>query len=199
MEPGGDERGVSLDPASLRRNPIGSSLSRRDAVFSVRSVNLLDAVQVDPDDLPPVPLACPVGQLGAFATLVPLTGPMDSFSLSGSAADPICYTHPDGSWTDVDGVVVLRGQVRRHVQLPDKGWTRGLILKDAFEGDWRLHVIEFCNLKPRCSTGPSAWMVERLYAAAQATVLPALFVFVGAWLVELGIRIGSENLLAGGA
>jgi lysophospholipase L1-like esterase len=165
-----------------------------DASFSVRRVQLLETVLFDPRTLP-IDLKCRTDLVPSFGTLLPLIDAGDSFPLNASSHARVCYTLPDGTWTDDERDVVIRteGEVRIQPQLPEHGYRQFLIYKDSADHTWQLEIVEFCNQKPRCPTDPGTWMVERTLVAAEATVLPAILVFMGAWLVGLAARVALKR------
>jgi lysophospholipase L1-like esterase len=174
---------AGLRPPNPEPNP--------DAPFVLRQVGGVETVLKNARDLPTT-MACPA-ETSAFATLLPLLDAESAFSLDASPQDPICYTLPDGSWTDAEAGVVTRSDrgVRVQPQLPDEGWTQTFVYKDATEGNWQVRIVEFCNKKPNCPTEVSEWIKDQLLAAAQSSVLPALLIFFGGWLFGLGLSATS--------
>jgi hypothetical protein len=163
-----------------------------NANFAVRRLGG-EAILVDRgslDDLQDPQASCPVEEVSAFATLLPLLDEFDSFTINASPTSPICFTLPDGSWTDAEEGVVTRaeGSDTIHPRLPDEGRIQRFVYEDAADGTWRLQVVEFCSLKPTCPYDVNAWISDQLLSAARRSVLPGLFMFFGAWMMTYGLR-----------
>ena len=159
----------------------------------------VETVLADRRDLPTT-LDCPVDELSAFATLLPLINDDDPFSLHASDQDPICYTETDGTWTtwrptdpadDVvsvsDGTVSIQPRLPDVVRFPDVD-QRFVYREAGADGRWQLQIVEFCVLKEGCDYDPVPWMKDQIRASTRAMVIPAVLVFFGGWLFGVGLR-----------
>jgi hypothetical protein len=163
-----------------------------DARFAVRRLGG-ESILVDRgslDDLQDPQASCPGEEVSAFATLLPLLDESDSFMLNAAPTSPICFTLPDGSWTDAEEGVVTRaeGPDLIHPRLPDEGRSQRFVFEDAADGTWQLQVVEFCSLKPSCPYDVDSWIVDQVITSARRTVLPGVFMFFGAWMTTYGLR-----------
>ncbi len=171
------------------------------ATFTIRRVSSVETVLADRRDLPTT-LDCPVDDLSAFATLLPLIDADDPFALHASDRDPICYTRPDGTWTTWrptdppnDVVSVTHGAISIQPQLPyverfpNVDRSQRFVYKEAGpDGRWQLQIVEFCRLKEGCDYDPVAWIKDQIRASTRAMVIPAVLVFFGGWLFGVGLR-----------
>ena len=161
-----------------------------DAAFDIRRVSVVKTVLADPRELPRG-LDCPVRELTAFGTLIPLIDASDSFSLHASEQDPVCYTRPDGTWAtwrvgEQSDVVVVNetGGISINPKLPTDDARQYFVFKEAGpKGRWQLRIAEFCAVKPGCPNDLGVWMKDQIKASTSTWVLPAMLVFVGAWLL----------------
>ena len=174
-------------PANPRPDP--------DAEFDIRRVSVVETVLANPLSLPP-DLDCPVTELTAFATLIPLIDANDPFPLHASDQDPICYTRLDGTWTtwrpgDPNGVVVVDelGDISINPELPTDDARQHFVFKEPGpKGRWQLRIAEFCAAKTGCSYNLGYWMKDQIKASTRSWVIPAMLVFIGAWLVGAALK-----------
>ena len=175
-----------IDAGRLPPNPAPNP----DATFEIRRVSSVETVLSNTLALPRR-IGCPVAKVSPFATLLPLLDDTDPFALNASPDAPLCHTQLDGSWTKAEEGVVTRleGVVTIQPNVPDEGWTQRFIYKEAGgAGTWQLRIVEFCNKKPGCPDDVGMWMNDQLLVAAQSAVRPAPFLFLGGWLLALGLR-----------
>lgn len=156
--------------------------------FEIRRLSVVETILADPDELP-ADLDCPVVKLSGFATLIPLIDANDPFSLHASDQDPICYTMADGTWTtwrpgDPNGVVVdEHGDISINPELPTDDARQHFVFKEAgARGRWQLRIAEFCAVKLGCPNNIGIWERDQIEASTQSWVIPAMLVFIGAWL-----------------
>ena len=167
----------------------------QDAAFEIRRVSAVATVLDDPHRLP-ADLACPVAELSAFATLIPLIDASDPFPLHASDQDPICYTRPDGTWAtwrpnEPSDVVVAdeHGDISINPELPTDDARQHFVYKEAGpKGRWQLRIAEFCSVKPGCPNNLDVWMKDQIKASTRAWVIPAMLVFIGAWLLGAALK-----------
>jgi lysophospholipase L1-like esterase len=183
-----------IDAGIRPANPVPNP----DAPFFIRKVGGEETVLKDPRELPRT-MPCPVEDVSAFATLLPLRDATSAFKLNAVPGEPICYSRPDGTWTDDEVGVVTRAGEEATItpQLPSDGWTQTFVYKDAVEKTWQVRILEFCNQKPYCPNDISPWIKDQLLAAARTSVLPALLVFAGGWLLGLGLTLEDLALRGG--
>jgi lysophospholipase L1-like esterase len=184
-----DQLLTDIDAGVLKPNPDPNL----NATFEVRR-QAGKPILGDPDSLTALPglqAACPGDRVSPFATLLPLLDESDSLKLNASPTSPICYTLPDGTWTDDEENVVTRsdGPDMIHPILPEDGFRQRFVYQDASDGSWQLRVVEFCSLKPRCPYDVNSWIVDQLMTTARRTVLPGMLVFFGAWMLTYGLRV----------
>jgi lysophospholipase L1-like esterase len=179
---------AGLRPANPEPDP--------SAVFQIPTVSTLETVLTKTGDIPRE-IDCPIGEVSSFATLLPVIDAATSFQLNASNDAPLCHTAADGSWTsDETGIARDQNGVTIQPELPEEGWTQRFIYKTSGpSGRWQLRIVEFCNRKPGCPTDVSQWIGEQLVSAAQAVVLPSVFLFFGGWMLSLGLmgfsRVGT--------
>lgn len=177
-----------IDAGRLPPNPDPNPNAR----FAVRRIGG-ESILVDRgslDDLQDPSASCPGERVSAFATLLPVLDEADSFTINAAPTSPICFTLPDGSWTDAEEGVVTReeGLDTIHPRLPNEGRSQRFVFEDAVDGTWRLQIVEFCSLKPGCPYDVDSWISDELVSAARRTVLPGVFMFFGAWMTTYGLR-----------
>lgn len=207
-----------LEPflARVERGDIPANPPANDkADFTIRRVSSVATTLVDPRGIPDMP-ECPRGGVASFGTLLPLMDDQDSFQLNASLRDPICYTQSDGSWATWDPTTASPvgddgqplfsieddGRAILHIQpqLPDSGWRQVFLYTEAHRSGpnaaaadepqpVQVRIVEFCIQKPGCPYDVSAWMANRIRETGRKTVVPALIVWIGGWLLGLGTRI----------
>lgn len=160
-----------------------------DATFLIRRVSSVETVAADPRGLP-TDIACPVGKVSAFATLLPLLNARTTFTLHAAPEAPICHTRPDGTWTeDETGVITRSGAVATvQPELPAEGWTQRFIYREASEGTWQQHIVEFCNRKEGCPTDVGRWLGDQLVGTARSAAMPGVMMLLGGWVVGVGLK-----------
>lgn len=163
------------------------------AEFTIHRINLLEPVLLDPSTLPTTSsMKCRFDKIGAFATVLPVDDATDTFQLNASAHARVCSTLPDGTWTDSEEGVVFRpgGDVSIQPQLPERDYRQYFVYKETGTREWRLRIVEFCNLKEGCPYNVDKWINDQLAAAAKRYVMPAILVAVGSWMLGIGGRSG---------
>lgn len=200
-KPDGHERVANLLVPFLRSlladghlNPEPTS----NASFELRGLRGAARELFDPTELP----EGFAGEAGCesptkFATRARVVDSRAFIPLDANPNSVVCLTTADGSWskstpvTPADGIepdparpaLILGGVVKVRPPRPESSYRQFVLYRDL-RNDWRLLLVDFCDLDPLCQTGDvERWRDEQIAAAARTAGFPAVLLLVGGWIV----------------
>jgi lysophospholipase L1-like esterase len=191
-KPAGHERIVLplsryLDALDGKGNLVPDPLAIFEIVLESQDKRVSTRLLGIPNDF-----ACGSGDLpvSAVATVIDVNQVEQPYSRA-KPGSPVCYSLPDGGWSEGELTVDDGGLASVPVLEPESGYRQVVVWQSLQRDTWHVSVLEFCELDPECAADAEAvqaWTSDQIAEKAASLAAPFAIIFLGAWLLVVEVK-----------